>query len=140
MSGFTQFAGQYNVISSDQNGAELGLRTGISIDNEGFVTAQFSNGQSSRIYKLAIATFANANGLNELTGNVFRESDTSGSYNLREAGQGSAGNVASGSLEASNVDLADEFSKMIVTQRAYSANTKVISTADQMMQELLQLR
>ncbi|MCK4946653.1 MAG: flagellar hook protein FlgE [Alphaproteobacteria bacterium] len=140
ISGFTQFSGEYNVISSTQNGAELGLRTGVSIDEDGFVIAQFSNGQSSRIFKLAIATFANANGLNELTGNVFRESDSSGSFNLREAGNGSAGKIASGALESSNVDLADEFSRMIVTQRAYSANTKVISTADQMTQELLQLR
>jgi len=140
IAGFTQFSGQYNVISSEQNGAELGLRTGLSIDDEGFITAQFSNGQNAKIYKLALATFANPNGLSEQTGNVFRESPESGSYNLREAGQGSAGIVAAGALEASNVDLADEFSKMIVTQRAYSANTKVISTADQMMQELLQLR
>jgi len=140
ISGFTQFSGEYNVISSTQNGAELGLRTGVSIDEDGFVIAQFSNGQSSKIFKLAIATFANANGLNELTGNVFRESDSSGSFNLREAGKGSAGKIASGALESSNVDLADEFSRMIVTQRAYSANTKVISTADQMTQELLQLR
>lgn len=140
ISGFTQFSGEYNVISSTQNGAELGLRTGVSIDEDGFVIAQFSNGQSSKIFKLAIATFANANGLNELTGNVFRESDASGSFNLREAGKGSAGKIASGALESSNVDLADEFSRMIVTQRAYSANTKVISTADQMTQELLQLR
>lgn len=140
VSGFSQFSGEYNVISSQQNGAELGLRTGVSIDEDGFVTAQFSNGQSSKIYKLAVATFANSNGLSEQTGNVFRESDSSGSFNLREAGKGSAGQIASGALEASNVDLADEFSKMIVTQRAYSANTKVISTADQMTQELLQLR
>lgn len=137
---FSQFAGEYNVISSSQNGAELGLRTGVSVDEEGFVTAQFSNGKSTKIYKLAIATFANVNGLDELTGNVFRESDASGNFNLREAGKGSAGDIASGALESSNVDLADEFSKMIVTQRAYSANTKVISTADQMTQELLQLR
>lgn len=140
LSGFTQFSGEYNVIASTQNGAELGLRTGITIDEEGFVTAQFSNGQSTRIYKLAVATFANPNGLDNLTGNVFRESTTSGSFNLREAGQGGAGDVASGALEASNVDLADEFSRMIVTQRAYSANTKVISTADQMTEELLRLR
>lgn len=138
--GISQFSGEYNVVSSSQNGAELGLRTGVSIDDEGFVIAQFSNGQSSKLYKLAIATFANANGLAEVTGNVFRESDSSGSFNLREAGKGSAGKIASGALEGSNVDLADEFSKMIVTQRAYSANTKVISTADQMTQELLQLR
>lgn len=140
ISKFSQFSGEYNVIASTQNGAELGLRTGVSIDEDGFVTAQFSNGKSTKIYKLAVATFANVNGLDELTGNVYRESDTSGNFNLREAGKGSAGAIAGGSLEASNVDLADEFSKMIVTQRAYSANTKVISTADQMTQELLQLR
>jgi flagellar hook protein FlgE len=140
ISKFSQFSGEYNVVASTQNGAELGLRTGVSIDEEGFVTAQFSNGKSTRIYKLAVATFANANGLDELSGNVFRESDSSGDFNLREAGKGSAGQIASGAVEASNVDLADEFSKMIVTQRAYSANTKVISTADQMTQELLQLR
>ena len=137
---FTQFAGEFNVIFSEQNGAELGLRTGISIDSDGFVTAQFSNGQSAQIYKLPLATFANANGLNELTGNVFRESDGSGNFNLREAGQGSAGQIEGGTLEGSNVDLADEFSKMIITQRAYSAGTKVISTADEMTAELLRLR
>lgn len=140
ISGFTQFSGEYNVISAEQNGAELGLRTGVSIDRDGFVTAQFSNGRSAKIYKLPVATFANSNGLDELTGNVYRQSDASGDYNLREAGRGSAGQIEGGALEASNVDLADEFSKMIVTQRAYSANTKVITTADEMTAELLRLR
>lgn len=140
ISSFNQFSGEYNVITTKQNGAELGLRTGVSIDRDGFVTAQFSNGQSARIYKLPVATFANVNGLSELSGNVYRESDLSGGYNLREAGMGSAGQIESGALEASNVDLADEFSKMIVTQRAYSANTKVITTADEMTAELLRLR
>ncbi len=140
INGFTQFSGDYNVVSSSQNGAALGLRTGVTVDREGFVTAQFSNGLSTRIYKLAIATFSNTNGLDQLTGNVYRQSDVSGDYNLREAGSGSAGQVESGALEAANVDLADEFSKMIVTQRAYSANTKVISTADEMTAELLRLR
>ncbi len=137
---FTQFAGEYNVIFSQQNGAELGLRTGVSIDRDGFVSAQFSNGQSTRIYKLPLATFANANGLEELTGTVFRETDTSGNFNLREANQGGAGQIEGGALEGSNVDLADEFSKMIITQRSYSANTKVITTADEMTAELLRLR
>lgn len=137
---FTQFSGEYNVIGTEQNGAELGLRTGVSIDKDGFVSAQFSNGQSAQIYKLPIATFANVNGLAELTGNVFRETDASGEFNLREAGQGSAGVLESATLEGSNVDLADEFSKMIVTQRAYSAGTKVITTSDEMTAELLRLR
>lgn len=137
---FTQFSGDYNVIFSRQNGAELGLRTGVTIDREGSVIALFSNGQTQALYQLPLATFANVNGLSEQTGNAFRESDESGNFNLREAGQGSAGLIENSTLEGSNVDLADEFSKMIVTQRAYSAGTKVITTADEMTAELLRLR
>lgn len=140
ISSLNQYSSNYNVIYADQNGAELGLRTGITVDNEGFVVARFSNGESTKLYKLPVATFANANGLTSKNGNVYQASNESGEYNLREAGTGSAGTVESSTLEASNVDLADEFSKMIVTQRAYSAGTKVITTADQMLEELLRLR
>jgi len=140
ISGFTQFSGEYNVVSSNQNGAELGLLTGVTIDNDGYVVAEFSNGESKKIYKIAVATFSNPNGLTEVSGNAYKESEDSGSYNLREAGEGGAGTITSGALESSNVDLADEFANMIVTQRAYSANTKIISTVDQMLSELLQLR
>lgn len=140
VSNFTQFASENNTVYTNQNGAELGLRTGVSIDRDGYVVARFSNGQSTKLYKLPIATFSNANGLSAKNGNIYQQSNESGVYNLREAGKGSAGTVESGTLESSNVDLADEFSKMIVTQRAYSAGTKIISTADQMLQELLQLR
>jgi len=137
---FTQFAGDYNVVTSNQNGAELGLRTGVSIDNDGIVYAEFSNGSTSAIYQLPVATFAAPNELTEVTGNVYRETQESGSFNLRQAGQGGAGVIESAVLEQANVDLADEFSKMIVTQRAYSAGTKVINTADEMTAELLRLR
>lgn len=137
---FTQFAGEYNVIFSDQNGAELGLRTGVEIDRDGIVIARFSNGQTANIYKLPISTFTNPNGLSEASGNVFSETSESGSFNLRQAGQGGSGLIEGATLESSNVDLADEFSKMIITQRAYSAGTKVISTADEMTEELLRLR
>jgi flagellar hook protein FlgE len=136
----SQFSGEYNVIFSEQNGAELGLRTGVEVDRDGVVSARFSNGQTSQLYKLPLATFTNVNGLAEETGNVYSESSDSGSFNLREAGQGGAGLVSSASLEASNVDLADEFSRMIIVQRAYSAGTKIISTADEMTEELLRLR
>ncbi len=137
---FTQFSGNYNVIFSDQNGAELGLRTGVEIDAAGIVYARFSNGQASALYKLPLATFTNVNGLEEVSGVAYRETSNSGSYNLREANQGGAGEFQSGALENSNVDLAEEFSKMIVTQRAYSAATKIITTVDDMTEELLRLR
>lgn len=140
ISALTNYSGNYNVGYLEQNGAELGLRTGISIDRDGMLIARFSNGETAALYKLPLATFANANGLIGLNGNVFQQSTESGEYNLREAGTGSAGVIESSALEASNVDLADEFSKMIVTQRAYSAGTKVITTTDDMLNELLQLR
>lgn len=139
-SGLRQQSSDYTVISESQNGSPLGFKTGVSIGSDGTVTAQFSNGLSRNVYRLAIATFPNINGLSELDGNVYRESDSSGTLNLLEPGTGGAGLVNGGALEGSNVDLADEFSKMIITQRAYSANTKVITTADQMTAELLQIR
>ncbi len=140
VSRFSQFSSDYSVLFSDQDGAELGLRTGIQIDREGFVIAQFSNGASSVLYKLPLITFANANGLSEVSGTAYTETEDSGEENLREAGTGGAGFIEPSTLENSNVDLADEFALLIVSQRAYSAGTKVINTVDQMTQELLQLR
>lgn len=137
---FSQFSSDYTVLFSDQNGAELGLRTGIEIDREGFVIAQFSNGASSTLYKLPLVTFANQNGLQEISGTAYSKTEKSGEENLREAGSGGAGFIEPSTLENSNVDLADEFALLIVAQRAYSAGTKIISTVDQMTQELLQLR
>ncbi len=139
MASFTQFDSDFAVTAVSQNGSSLGLRTGVSIASDGTVSINFSNGQSTDIYKLPLTTFANPNGLSELTGNVYRETTDSGNFNLRQAGQGSAGTIEGGTLEASNVDIADEFSKMIVTQRAFSANTRVITTADEMTADLLRI-
>lgn len=140
ISRFTMFSSNYTVLFSDQNGAELGLRTGIEIDREGHVIARFSNGATSRLYKLPLVTFANVNGLQEVSGTAYSETEESGEENLREAGSGGAGFLEPATLEISNVDLADEFSKLIITQRAYSANTRVINTVDQMTEDLLRLR
>lgn len=140
ISRFSQFAGNYNVISAEQNGAELGLRTGVEINRDGYVVAQFSNGATARLYKLPLVTFSNPNGLREVSGTAYSKTEESGEENLREAGRGGAGILETSTLEMSNVDLADEFSKLIISQRAYSANTKVINTVDQMTEELLRLR
>ncbi len=137
---FSQFSGNFTVLFADQNGAELGLRTGVDIDREGFVIARFSNGATSRLYKLPLVTFSNPNGLQEVSGTAYSETDESGEENLREAGSGGAGFIEPATLEMSNVDLADEFAKLIISQRAYSANTKVITTVDQMTEDLLRLR
>lgn len=140
ISRFSQFSSDYTVLFSDQDGAELGLRTGISIDRDGQVVARFSNGATSALYKLPLVTFANVNGLQEVSGTAYSETEESGEENLREAGTGGAGFLEPSTLEISNVDLADEFAKLIITQRAYSANTRVINTVDQMTEDLLRLR
>ncbi|MEM6812222.1 MAG: flagellar hook-basal body complex protein [Pseudomonadota bacterium] len=138
--GFTQFAGLYNVSFASQDGAELGLKTGVEIDREGFVNARFSNGTLSRLYKLPIVTFESATNLQEISTTSYVESAESGEPLVQEAGVSQAGFLESAALEQSNVDLADEFTKLIISQRAYSANTRVINTVDQMTEDLLRLR
>lgn len=137
--GLSQFASNYNVVFVTQNGAEVGQLSGVSINDEGFVIASFSNGEQQKLYKLPIANFFNPLALNPRTGNVYSETVASGTFNLREAGIGGAGVISPSSLEAANVDIADEFTKMIVTQRAYSANARIITTADEMLDELIRI-
>jgi flagellar hook-basal body protein len=140
VSRFSQFTGNFDVIFSDQNGAELGLRTGVELTREGRVVARFSNGASADLYQIPLITFANESGLTEVSGTAYSESEESGEENLREAGSGGAGFVEPSTLEASNVDLADEFARLIISQRAFGAATKVITTVDQMTEDLLRLR
>jgi flagellar hook protein FlgE len=137
--GVSQFASPTNIAFVNQNGAEVGELSAVSIDAEGYVIGSFTNGEERRLYRLPIATFANPAALDPRSGNVFAQTDASGEFNLREAGAGGAGVVAPSALEAANVDLAEEFTKMIVTQRAYSANAKVINTTDQMLDELIRM-
>jgi flagellar hook protein FlgE len=140
LAGLTQQSNSFTFGSDNQDGIGTGTLTGITFSEDGSVNAQYSNGLSTKAYQLAIGTFPNVDGLEAVSGNVYRVTNTSGNPSLGAANTGGAGTVEGGELEASNVDIADEFSKMIVTQRAYTANTKVISTADQMTQDLLQLR
>ena len=137
---FSQFAGNFDVIFSDQNGAELGLRTGVELTRDGTVVARFSNGASADLYRVPLTTFANPNGLTEVSGTGYTESEESGEENLREVGTGGAGFIEPATLEASNVDLADEFARLIVSQRAFGASTRVINTVDEMTEDLLRLR
>jgi len=137
--GLSQFASDFNVVFVNQNGAEVGQLNGVTIDEDGFIIASFSNGELQKLFKLPIATFFNPLALEPRTGNVYSQTVTSGAFNLRESGIGGAGEIAPSALEAANVDLADEFTKMIVTQRAYSANARVITTTDEMLDELIRI-
>jgi flagellar hook protein FlgE len=139
-SGFAQFAADFNVQSLSRDGAEVGLRTGVSIDTEGFVVASYSNGATQKLWKLPVATFANPNELQARKGSAYGQTTASGEFTLREANKGGAGRIEPTSLEGSNVDLSEEFTQMITTQRAYSAATKIITTADEMLDELLRVK
>lgn len=138
--GLTQFAGDFTISNIDQDGVRFGNYTGITISEAGIVTALFDNGQRQDIYQLPLGMFRNPNGLESKTGNVYLETNRSGNFQLNLAGNGGAGDIAPAALESSTVDLAEEFTKMIVTQRAYSANTKVITTADDMLEELIRVK
>lgn len=134
--GLRQFGGRFERQFLDQNGVEPGLLTGVEVDKDGFVISNFSNGQSSRIFKLPIADFPNPNGLNNLSGNVFAQSLSSGNFNLKEANTSGVGSIVAGALEQSNVELSDELTRMIVAQRGYQASSKVIKTVDNMLEDL----
>ena len=137
--GLSQFDGPYNVSFVAQNGSEVGQLNGVSIDDAGFAIASFSNGETKRLYKIPIVTFADSANLGARNGNVFSQTDKSGEFNLREANQGGAGQIAPSALEAANVDLGKEFTDMIVTQRAFTASSRVITTVDEMLEELIRI-
>lgn len=138
--GMTQLSGSYQVNRLTQDGARFGNFSGVSIAADGVVTALFDNGVRRPIFQIPVATFINPNGLEGLTGNSWIETDTSGQYTLRTAGQAGAGQVAAAAVEASTVDLGEEFTTMITTQRAYSAAAKIITTADEMLDELVRIK
>lgn len=137
--GLTNLSGDFLTNYINQDGAKFGSYTGVSISEDGVVTALFDNGETRPIAILPLATFANADGMEALTGNTWIETDASGQAMLRQAGTNGAGEITTYSVESSNVDLATEFSNMIVTQRAYSAATKIITTADEMLDELTRM-
>lgn len=135
--GMTQFEGANVINNIDQNGRQFGSLTGISIADDGVVTALFDNGVTRALFQVPVTTFNNPNKLEPRSGNIFIQTDESGLPVARVPGTGGSGVIAPSSLEQSTVDLADEFTKMIITQRAFSANTRTITTADEMLEELI---
>ncbi|MCH9845115.1 MAG: flagellar hook-basal body complex protein [Alphaproteobacteria bacterium] len=132
---------QYDDISSslrytEHNGRRYSLLDNVEISREGVITGHYDNGESRDLYQIPLVVFDNANGLTSRTGSVFERSTDAGSSLLRRAGSTEAGYILSASRESANVDLEQEFSNMIVTQRIYSASTKIITTTDAMLDEL----
>lgn len=140
ISGFSSFSNAYNVIENTQNGAGQGDRSGVYIDNDGFVMAEYTNGMEIPMYRIPLANFANPDGLIAESGTVFRESAVSGAASMYAAGQNGTGKINGSSIENSNVDIAEEFGDMIVHQRMFGLNSKVIKAVDEMTQNLVRLK
>src|SRR6202012_3845247 len=114
-----------------------GTLTDVTVGDDGTVTGQFSNGQSRDIARVALATFASEDGLHAVGNAMYSATNSSGAALVDAASAGGRGSIASGSLESSNVDLSSELVTMIAYQRAFSANSKPVQTADQMLQEIV---
>ena len=137
--GVTQYDSGSTLNASTADGKPFGTITGVTVAKDGTLTAEFSNGLAQDIYRIPVATFANPNGLSQVSGNAYIANKTSGAADINVADSGAAGGIASQSLEGSTVDLAAEFTNLITTQRAYSASARIITVADQMLQQLEQL-
>ncbi|MDI1326038.1 MAG: flagellar hook protein FlgE [Brevundimonas sp.] len=138
--GLTQYDSASVVQAVLTNGTAFGNLSEVKIDDTGFVTAIFDNGVTRQIAQIALATFPSPDSLSQTSGNAYRVSQGSGTYNLKAAGTGGAGLIGASQLEASTVDLSAEFTGLITTQRAYSASSKIITTADEMLAELISIK
>ena len=138
--GLTQYDSASVVQAVLTNGTAFGNLSEVKIDDTGFVTAIFDNGVTRQIAQIALATFPSPDALSQTSGNAYRVSQGSGTYNLKAAGSGGAGLIGASQLEASTVDLSAEFTGLITTQRAYSASSKIITTADEMLAELISIK
>ena len=136
----TQFSSTAEVQATNQDGFPPGSLNDVITDTTGNIQAVFSNGQTRLIARLAVANFANLNGLVRSGDNLFIQSSNTGSPQIVSAGSGGTGQIQSQALERSNVDLASELTTLLVLQRGYSAATRMVSTADDMLQEALNLK
>ncbi len=138
LTGLTQFEGTGN-LKSIADGYGTGSLVDFNIDQSGMITGIFSNDTAQAIARIGMASFANADGLTRDANNTYRRSGNSGQAIEVFAGEGNGISLVPGALETSNVDLAKEFTNLVVAQRAFQANSRVITTADQVMQELVNL-
>ena len=136
----TQFGSESAISRHTQDGASAATLTSLSFDDSGVLTAVYNNGESSSIAQIGIAKFENNEGLFKVGKNMFKESRKSGQGALGKPGDAGRGQVLSKSLELSNVDIAQEFVGLMTAQRNFQANAKTITTADQMLQEVLNIK
>ncbi|MFY9227571.1 MAG: flagellar hook protein FlgE [Blastocatellia bacterium] len=135
----SNFAANSSVSSTNQNGFAAGTINGLAIDNTGTLVATFTNGQTKPIGQVALALFNSQDGLKNASNNLYIETLASGPASVGRPATGGRGAVIGNALEQSNVDIATEFTNLIVAQRSFQANSKVITTFNQTLQDLLQI-
>lgn len=136
----TGYASPSTLALAGQNGYASGTLQSFSIGTDGTINGTFSNGRIQSLGQIRLATFPNPAGLSKMGNNLFRESANSGVANIGNPGTGGRGTLAPGALEGSNVDLAEEFTRLIVAQRGFQANARVITTSDEVLQEAVNLK
>ena len=140
LKGMTWFSSSSSISYASQDGNSSGNMSGISVAADGTISGVFSNGKKRTVGQLLLADFKSQQDLKRIGGNLYAESDKSGQSLLRTAAAGGMGTVAAGNLEQSNVDLARQFVNLIAFQRGFQANSRSVTTSDQLLQELLALK
>ena len=139
--GLTQYAGAtYALHGLTQNGTPPGSFSSISTTSAGDINVNYDNGQVRTVARVPVVTFSSPDSLQRQNGQAFTTTVGSGNPIASDAGTNGAGNLITGSTEGSNVDIAQQFSNLIVAQRSYSANTKLVTTADEMLQQTLDMK
>ncbi|WP_308535811.1 flagellar hook protein FlgE [uncultured Mobiluncus sp.] len=140
LSALTGYAGVNSAAHDTIDGNAAGTMTGFSIEADGTIRGTFSNGDTRALAKVAVASFSNPLGLEKAGSSYFVESGNSGQPQIGEAGSGTRGSMTGGAIEMSNVDLAAEFTNLILSQRGFQANSRVITTSDEILQELVNMK
>ena len=136
----TQYARASSTIFQTADGYGVGDLQGVDIANDGVMTGMYSNGQNTPLFRVALAKFINNQGLRKDGGNLFQETRDSGVAITNKPGENGLGTIAANSLEMSNIDVAEEFVRMITTQRGFQANSKIITTTDGMLETVIQMK
>jgi len=136
----TQYAADFSTLYQYQDGYPTGFLEGITVETDGLIYGHYTNGQTKPLYQVVLAKFVNPSGLTKRGGNLYLQSPRSGEPLIGTPGSGGLGTIVPNSLEQSNVDLAEEFTKIIIYQRAFQANARVITTTDDMLGEVVNLR
>jgi flagellar hook protein FlgE len=136
----TNFSGNTEARVSNSNGSAAGILSSYTVSNTGQIVGVFSNGLKETLGQVALANFNNVNGLEKIGDSMFRSTVNSGLAQVGAAGSAGMGLISSGALEMSNVDLAQEFTNLVIAQRGFQANSRIITTSDEILQELVNLK